>query len=391
MPQSTQVPGSPCYRHLPEDNMPLDHHIMRRYERQIRLEEIGEVGQSKLGDARVLVIGAGGLACPVLQYLAAAGIGQLGVMDGDEVSWSNLHRQVLYAESDLGLNKAIVAAEKLAQQNTLISITPHPYQLSSANARDLFSQYDLVVDCTDNIPARYLINDASIQAGIPLVYAAIHRYEGQVAVFNFKGSTSYRCIHPTPPGENEIPDCATTGVLGVLPGIIGSIQANEVLKILLSIGEPLVDRLLIFDLLSMRSDVFHWTPNKDEIAKAKAISVAETDYGQWCRSENSLEAKEVSAQWLLDHMNSDLLLIDVREPDEWPKLEDLDAINIPMNRIEAEYPIIANQKTTVLMCQSGQRSLKAARLILEKFGEQPVYSLQHGIRELEPLLKNEKA
>ncbi|MBT8253048.1 MAG: HesA/MoeB/ThiF family protein, partial [Bacteroidia bacterium] len=220
---------------------------MKRYNRHIVLPEIGKQGQNKISAARVLVIGAGGLGCPVLMYLAAAGVGTLGIIDFDVVEESNLQRQVLFGNSSLGLNKALMAKERLNDLNPTINIDAYPERLTSVNALDLFNNYDIVVDGSDNFGTRYLVNDASIITKTPLVYGAIYKFEGQLSVFNYDEGPSYRCLFSTPPKAGTVPNCDEIGVLGVLPGIIGTMQANEVLKIILQNEGVLSGRLLCYD------------------------------------------------------------------------------------------------------------------------------------------------
>ncbi|MEA1896803.1 MAG: HesA/MoeB/ThiF family protein [Bacteroidota bacterium] len=225
----------------------------RRYKRHIMLPEIGIKGQEKLLQAKVLVVGAGGLGCPVLQYLAAAGVGVLGLMDDDVVDESNLQRQVLYGSGDIGKHKAIVAKQKLTESNDLSRYNVLNIKLNKRNVLDVVKDYDIVVDATDNFPSRYLINDACIILNKPMVYGAIYKFQGQVAVFNYKGGPSYRCLHPTPPKSHEATLPEEEGVIGVLPGIVGSLQANEVIKIIIQKGEVLSGKLWIQDIFYNRS------------------------------------------------------------------------------------------------------------------------------------------
>src|SRR5690606_19253182 len=218
--------------------------MTNRYSRHIILSEIGQAGQDKLLSAKVLVIGAGGLGCPVLQYLAAAGIGTLGIIDFDVVEISNLQRQVLFGTSSLGKNKAEAAKKHLEDLNPEISIMAYAEKLTYQNALELFKNYDIIVDGSDNFETRYLVNDACIITNKPLVFGAIYKFEGQVSVFNYQNGPSYRCLFPNPPQKDTVPNCSEIGVLGVLPGIIGSMQANEVLKIILGIGSTLSGKLL---------------------------------------------------------------------------------------------------------------------------------------------------
>ena len=218
-----------------------------RYARHMILPEVGPEGQARLKAASVLVVGAGGLGSPLLMYLAAAGVGRIGIVEDDVVDLSNLQRQVLYTTPDVGRPKAEVAAERLARLNPHVTVEVHPQRLTSENALALFADYDLVVDASDNFPTRYLVSDAAVFADKPLVYGAIHRFEGQVAVFHHQGGPCYRCLFPKPPKPGSVPSCAQAGVFGVLPGVIGSLMATEVLKLLLGIGRPLSGRLLLYD------------------------------------------------------------------------------------------------------------------------------------------------
>src|ERR1035437_2494874 len=228
----------------------------RRYARHIILPEIGLEGQQKLKQAKVLVVGAGGLGCPVLQYLTAAGVGTLGIIDFDTVDESNLQRQVLYSTEDIGKHKAAIAKEKLEKQNPDINLVSHVAHLTSANALEIISQYDIVVDGSDNFATRYLVNDACVILNKVLVFGSIFKFEGQVSVFNYKGGPTYRCLYPEAPAEGDVPNCAEIGVLGVLPGIVGTLQANEVIKIITGIGDILSGKLLTLDALTMQFNTF---------------------------------------------------------------------------------------------------------------------------------------
>ncbi|MCB9186732.1 MAG: HesA/MoeB/ThiF family protein [Flavobacteriales bacterium] len=245
-----------------------------RYDKQIALPEVGETGQQKLAEAKILVVGAGGLGCPALQYLAAAGVGNIGIVDGDVVNETNLHRQVLYTNSDVGKPKVEVAAERLKQLNPEVEIHTFSEFLTAGNAMDIVSNYDLIVDATDNFAARYRINDVCLKLDKPFVYGAIHRFEGQVSVFNYKGGPTYRCLFPDKPAENQIPNCNETGVLGVLPGIIGTYQATEVLKIILGIGEVLSGKLMTLNLLTNSTRTFEVSRNDEQVQKAKEKGLA---------------------------------------------------------------------------------------------------------------------
>jgi len=235
----------------------------RRYQRQIMIPELQKAGQGKLKQAKVLVVGAGGLGCPALQYLAAAGIGTLGIIDDALVDESNLHRQVLYGSVDLGKLKAIVARQRLQQSNDLIHYKVLNIRLSESNAHEIIKDYDMVLDATDNFPTRYLINDTCVAQEKPMIYGAIYKFEGQISVFNYKGGPTYRCLFPQPPKETEAPDPTDIGVIGVLPGIIGTLQANEAIKIILGKGKILSGKMWIIDLFNMKTYAVSIKANPD--------------------------------------------------------------------------------------------------------------------------------
>ena len=238
-----------------------------RYSRQIILQEIGEIGQQKLQDARVLVIGAGGLGCPVLQNLASAGVGNIGIVDGDVVEETNLHRQLLYTLKDCGKRKAEIAKKAILELNPEISVTAFSEFFTVQNATQIVGEYQIIVDCTDAIAVRYLINDVSVTKRIPMVYASIHKFEGQVSVFNYKNGPSYRCLFPEQEGLNAVPSCAESGVLGVLPNTLGTLQATEILKMILEIGTVLSGKLLIYDALHFQTQIIDFARNPKAIEK----------------------------------------------------------------------------------------------------------------------------
>ena len=242
---------------------------MKRYSRHITLSEVGLVGQLKIAESKVLVIGAGGLGSPLLLYLTAAGVGTIGIVDFDKISESNLQRQVLFREQDLNINKAISAKKLLNARNSDIEIKSYPHIFDTSNALELVQDYDIVVDCTDNFRTRYLINDACVKLGKPFVFAAIYKFEGQLSVFNYKGGPTYRCLFPTPPKAGEVPNCEEVGVLGVLPGVLGMYQANEVLKIILSIGSVLSGQLLSINLLTNDQRLLRFNKIEAEIESIK--------------------------------------------------------------------------------------------------------------------------
>ncbi len=333
-----------------------------RYQKHLFLPEIGIEGQDKLKNAKVLVVGAGGLGCPVLQYLAAAGIGTIGIVDGDKVELSNLQRQVLYTIDDIGFSKAQKAAEHLNSTNDLIDYQVFTQFLKAENAAEIIQYFDIVIDCTDNFTVRYLINDTCVAQNKPFVYGAIHRFDGQVSVFNYlqkdgQLGPTYRCVFPKQPSESEIPNCATVGVLGILPGSIGLLQANEAIKMILVIGEVLSGQLLLVDLLNN-------TQQKIKIKRSKnAFELAQES------AENSIKKEPKSAPKLteisvaqLQKMiaeNADIQLIDVRLDYEYGICHLPKAQLIPLNDIENKINQISKTKPVVFYCHHGMRSAHA--------------------------------
>ncbi len=342
---------------------------LKRYARHIILPKIGLAGQQKLKQAKVLVIGAGGLGCPVLQYLTAAGIGTIGIIDFDKVDESNLQRQVLYNTEDVGKYKAEVAKEKLSKQNPYIQLTAINYQLSSKNALDIISQYDIVVDGSDNFATRYLVNDACVILNKILVFGSIYKFDGQVSVFNYQNGPTYRCLYPEPPIDGEIANCAEVGVIGVLPGIIGTFQANEAIKIIIGIGETLSGKLLAFDALTMQFNTFDIIANPENKKITKLI-----DYDFFCGT-----IKEISAVELKEKIKQkqDFQLIDVREANEY-QIKNIGGLLIPLNTLQANLHKINKEKEVIVYCASGARSKKAVALLKEN-GFTNMYNLKNGL------------
>lgn len=359
-----------------------------RYARHYSLKDFGVEGQQKLKTAKVLVIGAGGLGCPVLQYLAAAGLGTIGIADGDIIALSNLQRQILYTTDDIGKPKTEAAASRLESLNPEIVIKTYNVTITSANALEIISNYDLVVDCTDNFTARYLINDACVVLGKGLVFGAIYQYEGQVAVFNINDSegnkTNYRHLFPTPPKPQEVPDCNETGVIGVLPGIIGVIQASEVIKLIVGIGDLLISKLLTFSLLNYSTFIIDITEDDSVNAMIPQNTVAfkETDYSRLCgMSVSGIEELDVS-DFLKNRTSPDTIFIDVRESHELLK-SDFPNVNIPLSSFSEKIPELT-ASNIILFCQSGKRSLKAGEMLLKKFGtSKKISHLKGGINALQ--------
>ncbi len=359
-----------------------------RYQRQVILPEFGEEGQQKLVQAKVLVIGAGGLGCPVLQYLTAAGVGMLGIVDDDVVALNNLHRQVLYSVNDIGLSKAETAARILNQLNPEIKIIPYNTRLTTDNALDLINKYDTIIDGTDNFSTRYMINDACVLLDKPLVYGAISQFEGQAAVFNYSSEINgekinYRDIFPHPPKEDEVLNCAEAGVLGVLPGIIGTMMANETIKMITGIGEVLAGQLFTYNALNNQVYILSLSAAKETrslIPKDKE-EFLKTDYVWLCSSSHpELEINTDNFNTILaDKTAADI--IDVREPGEMPAVTEFDTIKIPLGKLNDRTDSIKSD-TVVVFCQSGKRSLQAARILSGIFGNtKKIYSLKGGIVE----------
>jgi molybdopterin/thiamine biosynthesis adenylyltransferase/rhodanese-related sulfurtransferase len=364
-----------------------------RYSRHLNLKGFGASAQRKLQQARVLVIGAGGLGCPVLQYLAAAGVGTLGIADDDVVSLSNLQRQVLYTVDDLGLLKARQAAERLRRLNPEILIHAHIQKVDGANALELIAKYDLIVDGTDNFASRYLINDACVLLGKPLVFAAVYQYEGQLVVFNVPGQgglkTSYRDLFPAPPKAFEAPDCNAAGVLGVLPGIMGMMQAAEVIKLITGIGEPLSNRLLTYSALRTESYTIQISPNPQALALAPkdAEEFSRMDY-EWLCSAGTKPVPVIDAR-TFEQYKSDpgAIIVDVRNFGEWPQAS-FPHLQIPLSSLQDQFQELKKDKI-IVFCQSGKRSAEAAALLQEHFGDsKEIFSLAGGISALENNLNN---
>jgi adenylyltransferase/sulfurtransferase len=358
-----------------------------RYQRQVILKEFGEAGQQKLFDAKVLVIGAGGLGCPLLQYLAAAGVGTIGIVDDDKVALSNLHRQILFSVNDIGKSKSELSANYLRQLNTEINLIAYNKRITNQNALELMSDFDYVADGSDNFTTRYMINDACVLLNKPLIYGAISRFEGQVAVFNCKKNkddepVNYRDLFPTPPGENEILNCAEAGVLGVLPGIIGTMMANECIKLITDIGESLINSLLTYNILT--NEIYQVRLSADKknsalIPKDEKL-FREMDYEWLCAATpKEFEIDRSAFNSLIQQENIDI--IDVRELNEKPGTNDFNYLKIPLDELEKNNSKIKND-IVVTFCQTGKRSAQAVEILSRIFkGQKKIYSLKGGIMQ----------
>lgn len=353
-----------------------------RYARHLILPDVGLSGQLKLKKARVLVIGAGGLGSPVLQYLAAAGVGTIGIVDPDRVSSSNLQRQVLYGQKDLGRPKVQAAKERLLDLNPLIKINCYETSFSKKNAFDLLADYDLLIDGTDNFPTRYLVNDACVLAGTPYIYGSIFRFEGQVSVFNAlqeDGSRgpNYRDLYPTPPAPGQVPNCAEGGVLGVLAGIIGSIQANEAIKLICGIGEILDGRMLLFDAASFSKRILRFSPNP-------ATVITELiDYEMFCGmpSTEGVPSLDVNTFLQMKKRGDAYLLLDVREEHEY-QVHHIDGKLLPLSTLEEKWKELPAEQLIIVHCQSGKRSAQAVISLQEK-GFANIFNLSGGLNAFE--------
>lgn len=329
----------------------------QQYSRHLILDEIGLKGQLRIKQAKVLVVGAGGLGCPVLQYLTGAGIGCIGVIDNDVVDQSNLQRQILYTHQDINKNKALTATNRLQELNPHIRFDAYQTRLTKDNALDLFNAYDLIVDGTDNFSTRYLINDAAVIAKKPVVFGSIYKFEGQVSVFNYNDGPTYRCLFPTPPHPNEMPNCSEAGVLGVLPGMIGVLQANEVLKIVCGIGQVLSGKLLTYNMLTMHQNILNFRKNTD-----LSITSLATNYELTC------DITTTSKGITLEDLNTQAKrynLLDVREAQE-RELHHIGGQHIPLGELKYRVSEIIQDKDLVVYCKSGIRSKKAIQILKEK-------------------------
>ena len=332
-----------------------------RYDRQIKLDEVGFSGQEKLRNSSVLIVGVGGLGCPAAQYLAGAGVGKIGLMDHDKVSISNLHRQVLYDEFEVGKSKALVAKEKLRRLNREIELVALEEALTMENAEKIFNQYDLIIDGTDNFETKYLINDACILTGKAWIYASIYKNEGQLSVFNYQNGPSYRCLFPKTTRQNV--SCEATGVLGVTPGILGMLQAAEALKIILDTGNVLSGKLKLMNILYGTEEVLNIQKREDEIEKIKNVGIIPFHI--------TCELKDTGKTYL-----------DVREAFEQPKVNSKKVIHIPLGKLKDRLKEIPDKEEVLVFCQSGKRSKEAVKMLQKDFGFRNLKNVEGGIEKI---------
>ncbi len=361
---------------------------LARYSRHLILPEVGEEGQRKLKAARVLCVGTGGLGSPLALYLAAAGIGTLGLVDFDVVDASNLQRQIIHSTADIGRKKLDSAAEKLKALNPALNVVKHETLLSSANALDILKDYDVVADGTDNFPTRYLVNDACVLLGKPNAYGSIFRFEGQASVFAAENGPCYRCLYPEPPPPGLVPSCAEGGVLGILPGLVGVIQATEVIKLILGKGEPLVGRLLLVDSLNMRFRELKLRKNPECPVCGDHPTVTKLiDYEQFCGIAPATEKEpavkngipQLGVKELKQRLDAgeDLFILDVREPFEY-QIANIGGKLIPQNDVPQRLGEIDRNREIVVQCKSGGRSQRIAEY-LKQAGYPKVANLAGGI------------
>ena len=370
-----------------EEARVLSKEEIQRYSRHLIMPEVGMEGQLKLAQAKVLMIGAGGLGAPLGLYLAAAGVGRLGIVEFDNVDLTNLQRQITFTTEDVGRPKALAAQQRLSAMNPTIRIDTYRTMLTSANALELFRDWDIIVDGTDNFPTRYLVNDACVLLDKPNVYGSIFRFEGQITVFNYKGGPCYRCLYPEPPPPGLVPSCAEGGVLGVLPGIVGSLQAMETIKLILGIGEPLVGRLLRFDALPMSFKEYRLrkNPNCPICGEHRTIHQL-IDYEQFCgvRGEEApvmtTGIPEVTPRDLKARLDKgdDLFILDVREPHEVQICSLKNGHLIPLGDLPRRMHELDKSREIVAYCRSGRRSADAVDY-LQRAGFSKIWNLKGGI------------
>ncbi len=378
--------ASPAEAPVGNPRVSLSKDEILRYSRHLIMPEVGMDGQLKLKQAKVLCIGTGGLGAPLGLYLAAAGVGRIGLVDFDTVDFTNLQRQVLFGTSDVGRPKIEAAAEHLRNLNPLIQIDSFETRLSSENALDLFKDYDIIVDGTDNFPTRYLVNDACVLLGKPNVYGSIFRFEGQITIFGAPGGPCYRCLYPEPPPPGLVPSCAEGGVLGVLPGIVGTIQAAETLKLIIGKGDPLIGRLLLFDALGMKFRELKLRKNPECPVCGEHPTVKKLiDYAEFCgiRGEESPAAPatvpEITPRELKARLDrgDDIYILDVREPHEY-QICNIGGHLIPLGELPTRVHELDSSREIVAHCRSGKRSAEASEF-LRKAGFRKISNLKGGI------------
>ena len=367
---------------IPNPTLQLSNEEILRYSRHLLIPNVGMEGQKKLKAARVLVIGVGGLGSPASLYLAAAGVGTLGLVDYDVVDLTNLQRQILHTTKSVGRSKIQSAQEKLLDINPNVHVKTYPTRLSSTNALKILADYDVIIDGTDNFPTRYLVNDACVFLKKPNVYGSIYRFDGQVSVFDSTIGPCYRCLYPSPPPPEMVANCAEGGVLGVLPGVIGSLQALEVIKLIIGQGEPLIGRLLFFDALNLKfHEVRIQKDPKCVICSERPTITSLIDYDEFCgvTTEASIEADAITPEELKKRFDrgDNILLLDVREPDEF-KICNIGGQLIPIPNLANRYAELDPSREIIVYCKTGNRSRRAVQF-LQRQGFRNVKNLIGGI------------
>lgn len=366
------------------DDVELTHEQIRRYSRHLIMPEVGLNGQKKLRSASVLLIGTGGLGSPVALYLAASGIGRIGLVDFDVVDWTNLQRQIIHGTADVGRPKLHSARDRIRDTNPDVEVVLYETAIDSSNALDIMADYDVIIDGTDNFPTRYLTNDACVLLGKPNVYGSIFRFEGQASVFYAQEGPCYRCLFPEPPPPGLVPSCAEGGVLGVLPGVVGTIQATEAIKLVLGEGAPLIGRLLLYDALAMTFEEFQLTKNPNCLVCGENPTVTELiDYVRFCGLDpaDALEPEwEITPAELKAGIDSGekVVLLDVREPHEWDISHLQDSLLIPQGDLPGRMHELNSADHVVIYCRTGVRSARAVNLLRDA-GFRRLKNLQGGI------------
>jgi adenylyltransferase/sulfurtransferase len=374
---------------LEESRMALTQEEILRYSRHLIMPEVGVEGQEKLKKASVLLIGSGGLGSPLGQYLSAAGVGRLGLVDFDVVEFSNLQRQVMFGTQDVGRPKVEASKERIVQMNPNVQVNPYPIKLNSQNALEIFKDYDIIADATDNFPTRYLVNDACVFLKKPNVYGSIFRFEGQATIFWAEKGPCYRCLFPEPPPPGMVPSCAEGGVLGILPGLIGLVQATEAIKLILGKGNPLIGRLLLFNALDMKFREVKLQKDPDcPVCGTHRSITSLIDYEQFCGIRVGEEdtavptngIREVTASELKTLMDrkASFTLVDVREPHEYQIAKIPGSLLIPLGDIARRAHELDTAQDIVVHCRSGSRSAQAIRT-LQKLGFKRLRNLKGGI------------
>ncbi|MBU1367988.1 MAG: HesA/MoeB/ThiF family protein [Bacteroidetes bacterium] len=350
---------------------------LNRYSRHILLDNVGVNGQLTIRKSRVLVVGSGGLGCPVLQYLTAAGVGHIGIVDFDLVDISNLHRQILFGIDDINKPKAEVAAQKLSKLNQNVNIKVHNYRLTKNNALEVLSDYEIIVDCTDNFPTKFLINDACVILNKPFVYGALYKFEGQVGVFNYRNGATYRCFIPEQPEEIGGLSCSEVGVLSIVPGIIGCYQANEVLKIILDIGTSLSGRLLLIDCLTSEFNIIN-IEKDNKYTKIKELGIY---HDIKCDNNNDINQITINELKIWINQKKDFLIIDIRNNKEFIHFHIEKSVNISIEKLLNEEYKLPEDKPVVLVCNYGSKSNQVAQQLKDKYHYSNLMNLNGGLIE----------